>query len=607
MLSTHAWTLSEWQAAYANNQSPDELLNALIATLSAQEPDWISVLDSAGLDLALAELQVTLDAAGGDRGQLPLYGVPFAVKDNIDVLGFATTAACPEFSYQPTQDAQAVALLKAAGAIVVGKTNLDQFATGLVGTRSPYGSVPNPFDADYISGGSSSGSATVVARGLVPFALGTDTAGSGRVPAGLNNLVGLKGTCGAVSTRGVVPACQSLDCVTVFAQTLGDAEAVFRLAAQFDAEDPFSRRAPFAQAQSLGARPKLGIPQQPEWYGDTRQEEAWAAALSEWEQQAVELVPLDFSLLSELAALLYDGPWVAERDAAVGEFMRTQEDADGVNPVVRGIIGKAAGYTATDAFKGQYRRQALQREIEQQLVGIDALMVPTVPTFPTIAAVNADPVVRNSELGTYTNFVNFNDMCALAIPAGFRDDGLPFGVTLIARAWQDTALQSLAAGWLARQPRTLGATGKAVPVPEHRVADSAAPEAGMIRLAVVGAHLTGMPLNFQLTERDAVLVEQTHTAPEYRLFALANTTPPKPGLAWHPEADGRASIAVELWDMPTVNFGSFVDLIPPPLGIGTLRLDDGRLVKGFICEGQALGTAEDITGYGGWRAYVTAR
>lgn len=608
MLSTHAWTLTDWQAAYASGQSPDELLSALIANLSDQEPDWISILDSAGLKTALADLQVTLDTAGGDPGQLPLYGVPFAVKDNIDVLGFATTAACPEYAYQPTQDAHAVALLKAAGAIVVGKTNLDQFATGLVGTRSPYGPVPNPFDSDYISGGSSSGSATVVARGLVPFALGTDTAGSGRVPAGLNNLVGLKGTRGAVSIRGVVPACQSLDCLTVFAQTLGDADGVYRVAAQFDVKDPFSRPAPPVLAQSLGRRPRLGIPQQPNWYGDTRQEEAWAGVLSEWEQQSVELVPLDFSLLSELAALLYEGPWVAERDAAVGDFIRAHEDAIGVNPVVRGIIGKATAFTATDAFKGQYRRQALQREIEQQLADIDALMVPTAPTFPTIAAVNADPVVRNSELGTYTNFVNFNDMCALAIPAGFRGDGLPFGVTLIADAWQDRALQGLAAHWLARKPRTLGASGKAAPVSDpSSVSASDAPADGMIRLAVVGAHLTGMPLNDQLTDRDAVLIEQTHTAPEYRLFALANTTPPKPGLAWQPQSENSASIEIELWDMPAVNFGSFVDLIPPPLGIGTLRLHDGRLVKGFICEGEALTAAEDITRYGGWRAYVTER
>lgn len=606
MLNTRAWTLSDWQAAYSEGQTPEALLKPLLAKLNSKEPDWISVADSETLNNQLAALHNKLEAVGGDLGQLPLYGVPFAVKDNIDVAGFVTTAGCPEFAYQPTQDAEAVRLLRQAGAIVMGKTNLDQFATGLVGTRSPYGEVPNPFNPDYVSGGSSSGSATVVARGLVPFALGTDTAGSGRVPAGFNNLVGLKGTRGAVSIRGVVPACQSIDCVTVFAQTLGDADRVYSLVAHHDAEDPFSRPAPARSPASFGKRPRLGVPLNPDWFGDQQQAAAWEEALNAWQQQDVELIRLDFSLLFELAALLYEGPWVAERDAAVGEFIAAHADASGLDPVVSAIIGKANGYSATDAFRGQYRRLALQRDIARLLENIDALLVPTTPCFPSRQAVAQSPVTRNAELGAYTNFVNFNDMCALAVPAGFRTDGLPFGITLIARAWQDQALQQLAQQWLSRQPRTMGASDKPAPTPEWK--PRLQPEGSeYLRVAVVGAHLSGMPLNSQLTERSAVLVETTQTAPEYRLYALANTVLPKPGLAWQPEAEGRASIEVELWDMPVSEFGSFVALIPAPLGIGTLRLIDGRQVKGFICEGQALSDATDITHHGGWRAYLASQ
>lgn len=602
MTKTLAWTLSDWRTAYADGARPSVLLTDLIATLTTAGPALISVLDQEGLQTVLDELADRVQQLGGNHAQLPLYGVPFVVKDNIDAMGFPTTAGCAEFAYTPSEDAFAVAQLKAAGAIVVGKTNLDQFATGLVGTRSPYGAVPNSFDQDYISGGSSSGSATLVARGLVPFSLGTDTAGSGRVPAAFNNIVGLKGTRGALSIRGVVPACRSLDCVSIFALTLADAATVFNIAAVYDIDDPYSRPKPPAVNLSLGARPRIAVPDNPIWFDDELNAESWQRTLSQWQDMPADLVPLDFGALQELATLLYEGPWVAERHAAVADFMASHAEA--MNPVVRDIISKAHRFSATDCFNAQYRQAELRRDIELLLTDIDALLVPTAPTFPTLKSVAEQPVARNTELGTYTNFVNLSDMCALAVPAGFRADGLPFGITLIGRTWQDIALQQLAAQWLSIQPPTLGSTGKpGTPCPVSAPQSARAP-AGYIRVAVVGAHLSGMPLNSQLTERNAVLVEETQTAPHYRLHALANTTPPKPGL--EATASDGASIVVELWDMPEACFGSFVALIPAPLGIGTLTLLDGRTVKGFICEPRGLADARNITEFGGWRAYIAA-
>lgn len=601
MQNSVGWTLEEWQQVYLSGQEPATVLSNLLTGMDADDPAWISLLSMAQLKEECARLTDLLASTEGDLEQLPLFGVPFAVKDNIDALGFETTAGCAEFAYTPTQDAFVVARLKSLGAVMIGKTNLDQFATGLVGTRSPYGAVPNSFDGRYISGGSSSGSASVVARGFVPFALGTDTAGSGRVPAGLNNLVGLKGTRGAISIGGVVPACRSLDVVSIFALTLDDAATVFDLAAVYDPAEAYSRPVPNLLPQGFAATPRLGIPQLAEFKGDATNEQAWRKALADWERLGAELVPLDFAPFLELAALLYEGPWVAERHAAIADFMKQHFQA--MNPVVRGIITQAEQYSATDAFNANYRRAELLRQIEQSMDGLDALLVPTAPTFPTLEAVQANPVQRNSELGIYTNFVNLADLCALAIPAGFRADGLPFGVTLIGRAWHDKALQALAGSWLAQQNRSLGATGR--PAPASKMAKQQ-PVEEVIRVAMVGAHLTGMPLNGQLTERGAVLVEQTTTAPHYRLFALANTQPPKPGLQRTTAGEPGAAITVELWDMPMAYFGSFVGLIPQPLGIGSLELADGRWVKGFICEHWALEDATDITEFGGWRRYLSA-
>ncbi|MFA5677249.1 MAG: allophanate hydrolase [Pseudomonas sp.] len=591
MLQHVGWTLDEWRQAYRDGSlSPRSALHALRAQLQADDPAWIHIVSSAELDDQLDQLQTGADT-------LPLYGIPFVAKDNIDAAGLPTTAACPAFAYTASTDATSVARLRAAGAILLAKTNLDQFATGLVGTRSPYGAVPNSFNPTHVSGGSSSGSAVAVARGLVPFSLGTDTAGSGRVPAGFNNIVGLKPTRGRFSTQGVLPACRSLDCVSVFALSVDDAETVAGVLEGFDPADSYSRHAQ-QPARLLGPQPRFGIPAQPQWFGDHQAEAAWQAALAGFSNLPAELVELDFSPMLELAQLLYGGPWVAERYAAIQPFLATQ--AEQVDPVVRDILSQASRFSAIDTFQAEYRRAELTRQIHQLMGSVDALLVPTAPTLPTLDAVNADPITENSQLGLWTNFVNLADCSALALPAGLRADGLPFGITLIGMAWQDAALADIGRRWQAHAPWKRGTTDLPLPASQS---DSDVPE-GYTRLAVVGAHLQGMPLNSQLTERHARFVEATHSASHYRLYALPDTTPPKPGLI---RSAAGAPIAMELWDVPTQLFGSFVALIPAPLGIGTITLVDGREVKGFICEGAAIEGATDITHLGGWRAYIASR
>lgn len=589
MTSTLGWTISEWLEAYRSQGiTVRDALHSLRLQLDSNDSAWIYILSAEELDAQINALSST---------DLPLYGIPFAVKDNIDVAGIPTTAACPAFTYIPSEDATTIALLKKAGAIVVGKTNLDQFATGLVGTRSPYGAVPNSFKPDYVSGGSSSGSGVTVARGLVPFSLGTDTAGSGRIPAGFNNIVGLKPTKGRFSTTGVVPACRSLDCVSIFSLTVSDAETVAKVLTAFDSADGFSRTAPHASTY-FSSKPRFGIPLNPDWFGDKEAELAWKKSLSNAEALGAEIVPIDFTPMFTLAQLLYGGPWVAERHAAIATFM--QEHADEMNSVVRSIIEKAENFSATDAFLSDYRRADLAREIQSLMSGVDALLVPTSPRHPSIAEVEAEPILVNSQLGTYTNFVNLADCSALALPAVMRNDGLPFGITLIAPAWQDAALIKFGKIWQINADLNLGVTNRKA----CSVVSKNTPPEGYVRLAVVGAHLTGMPLNIQLQERKAVFVESTLTSSSYRLFALPNTTPPKPGLIRGKAGETGAEIIVELWDVPLEKFGSFVALIPAPLGIGTLTLEDGREVKGFICEGAAVEGATDITHLGGWRAYI---
>ncbi len=596
------WTLADWRAAYRSGRLKlNDVYDSLLP--DASDSAWIARIDETRLRTQLQQLEQRLAAVGGDISRLPLYGIPFAAKDNIDAAGWPTTAACPAFGYTAHEDATTIRRLREAGAILIGKTNLDQFATGLVGTRSPYGAVSNAFRGEYISGGSSAGSATVVARGLVPFSLGTDTAGSGRVPAAFNNIVGLKPTRGWLSTRGVVPACRTLDCVSVFALTVEDADEIASIAGGYDASDPYARTFPSTHGGPMHPRSpstplRLAVPDALEFFGDTQAQHAFARAVEAWRSFGAEIVAIDFSPFAQLAALLYEGPWVAERYAVAESLL--DSDPEAVQPVLRSILATAKNFSAVDAFRYEYRRAALARRIDDTLAGFNALLVPTTPSIYTIAEVNADPVRLNSRLGTYTNFTNLADLSALALPASFREDGLPAGITLIAQAWQDQALVELGKQWQQHVSLPLGATGRALTAVAKET--KLAPPATTVRLAVVGAHLTGMPLNHQLTSRGAVFIECCRTASTYQLYALANTTPPKPGLV-KVSSDG-APIEVELWDVPLDRFGSFVAEIPAPLGIGSLELEDGRIVKGFICEPLGFQNARDITSFGGWRAYL---
>jgi len=598
---TSGWTLAQWRRAYQEQGvSPEELISSLVSALPTDDPAWISVATPEQLKAQFAHLRTLLDAVGGNRSKLALFGVPFAAKDNIDAAGWQTTAACPEFAYEAGEDAFVIRQLRQAGAILVGKTNLDQFATGLVGTRSPYGITPNSFDPAYVAGGSSAGSASVVARGIVPFALGTDTAGSGRVPAAFNNIVGLKPTKGWVSNTGLVPACRTLDCITAFALKVEDAALAVSVMSGYDAADAYSRARPAGAAAHCPAQPRLAVPAQLEFFGDALAAANFAQAVEQLRAGGATLVEIDFAPFAELALLLYQGPWVAERHVAIEALLTTRPDA--VHPVVRSVIWQATRYTAADAFKAEYRRATLTRRIQDALTTVDALVVPSTPSIFTIEQSLQEPVKRNSELGTYTNFTNLADLSALALPAGLREDGLPAGITLIAPAWHDWSLVDFGLRWQAAQALPPGAPG-VVAAAERQPASHPAPRKDEIVVAVVGAHLRGMPLNHQLTSRGARFLEETQTvASDYRLFALPGTTPPKPGLKRTP-AQG-APIVVELWALTPHAFGEFTAEVPRPLGIGNVVLADGRTVKGFICEPAELEGATDITHFGGWRAYL---
>lgn len=586
------WTISEWHHAYQHQDIQLDDLYQYVSQFDQNDPAWISIASREVLSAQINALNEKEHAK-----QLPLYGIPVAIKDNIDVAGFATTAACKVLTQVKDQDAFVISRLKQAGAIIVGKTNLDQFATGLVGTRSPFGTVTNTFNPDYVSGGSSSGSASVVARGLVPIALGTDTAGSGRVPAGFNNIVGLKPSKGRFSNTGLMPACKSIDCISIFALTAIDAEIVGNIMEGYDTQDSYSRVNPQTAPAKFSQSLNFAIPAQLEFFADEQSKTAYENALQQLKALGATFTPIDFSAFSILAAQLYQGSWVAERTAAVTDLLKTNhQDFD---PTVLEIIQKGHQYSAVDAYQAEYLKQDLARFIQMQLAEFDALIVPTSPTIHRIEDMVTAPIENNSHFGTYTNFTNLADLSALAVPAGFRRDGLPFGITLIAPAWHDTALLDFAKTWQQHTNLPLGAFNKKLPQQEH----SQTVSAHHFRVAVVGAHLTGMPLNFQLTTRHAVHVETTHTSADYALYALPGTVPPKPGLARVDKHQGQ-KIVVELWDIPKARFGEFVAEIPTPLGMGNVELSDGRWVKGFICEPYGLNGATDISALGGWRAYI---
>jgi allophanate hydrolase len=547
--------------------------------------------------LAEAEALTKRDAA-----QLPLYGVPVAVKDNIDAQGMPTTAACPAFSYSPAHDSTAVAKLRAAGAIIIGKTNLDQFATGLVGVRSPYGIPVNPIRSDLIPGGSSSGSGVAVSAGLVPLALGTDTAGSGRVPAMLNNIVGLKPSLGLISTAGLVPACRTLDCISVFSLTVDDAMTALSVMAGPDGADPFSRTRPLAEVTAFPAHLRLGIPRNGQliFFGDKAAEKAHGEALQRWSSLGATLVEFDLEPFYETARLLYEGPWVAERYLVIRNMLASSPDS--IHPVTREITAAGARLTAADTFAALYRLQALRRIAERAFTNLDAVVLPTAPTAYSTAQVLANPIELNSRLGTYTNFVNLLDLCGLALPAAMRPDGIPFGITLLAPAGHDAQLASIGRVFHADTKLKMGAKGLTQP---QLAALPSGVNGDEIAIAVVGAHLSGMALNGELKTLGGRLLEEAVTAPDYTLYALS-TTPPKPGML-RVEAGKGSSIELELWALSAAAFGKFVAAIPPPLSIGTIRLTDGRDVKGFIVEPAAINGARDISRFGGWRAFMAEK
>ena len=572
-----ALTFESLRKQYADGADPADVVREIYRRIALRGKDavWIHLPP-------LAEILASIPT---DRN-LPLFGVPFAIKDNIDVAGWPTTAACREYAYLAKEDAPVVARLRAAGAIPIGKTNMDQFATGLVGTRSPYGIPCSVYDHRYISGGSSSGSAVAVAAGLAAFALGTDTAGSGRVPAAFNNIVGLKPTRGLLSTRGVVPACRSLDCVSIFATNATDARVVQSVAEGCDAQDAYSRSAPVSKSPAPTTF-RIGIPapDQLEFFDDIDAAALFQAAVSRCRDLGHQVVEIDFTPFRDTARLLYSGPWVAERLAAIEGF--TLHHADAMDPVVGKIIGGASSLSAVEAFKGMYELERLRKAAVDEWRKMDALLLPTTGTTYTIEEVLADPIRLNTNLGYYTNFVNLLDLCGIAVPAGFRrSNNLPFGVTFLAEAFQEDRVCSLARQFL-DEPAMPSACS------------------GLIPIAVVGAHLSGQPLNHQLTDRGGRLLKACRTAAHYRLYALANTTPPKPGLVKTPGLVG-PGVELEVWGLAPEAFGDFVAAVPGPMVIGTVDLKDGTSCKSFLCEPCALEGSEDITRFGGWRAYLAS-
>lgn len=579
------WTIQDWKTAYAQQQIQLDDLISYVDHLKNDDHAWIEI---ASHEQIQAQIEILKNK---DMNDLALYGVPFAVKDNIDVADFHTTAACQSAQYLATTDAVVIAQLKQAGAVVVGKTNLDQFATGLVGVRSPYGAVKNSFNPEYISGGSSSGSAVLVANGVVPFSLGTDTADSGRVPAGHNNIVGLKPTKGWFSNTGLIPACRTLDVISIFALTVDDAWQVAQLMQAYDETDIYSRQHPENVATRF-TKGKIAIPEQLEFYGDIEAEKAFQSAIKRAEKLGYQIESIDFSIFNLLAKALYNDAWVAERTIAVEKMVNRAQ----THPVIAEIIAQADQFTAVDALKAEYQRAELARKINLVLAKFDALMVPTAPTIYKISEVEADPFIKNSHMGAYTNFVNFADLSAIALPNVIRADGLPSGVTFIAQAWMDQALAHFAQTWQENTEFYLGTSTQRYQKTQQIESQHS------VQLAVVGAHLTGMPLNFQLTTRGGTLRKKTLSAAHYQLFALKNTHPPKPALQYL-QQDGQ-KIELEVWDIPLATFGEIVAEVPAPLGIGNVLLQDGTWVKGFICENYALTEAINISHFGGWRAYI---
>jgi len=594
MLKDLRFDIESLRAAYATGLQPAAVIDEIFRRIDETADD--------GIFLHLLDRDSLLERAAAlgpfDPLGTPLWGIPYAVKDNIDVAGAPTTAACPGYAYIGERDAFAVDVLAKAGAILIGKTNLDQFATGLVGLRTPYRAPKNAMDPAIVPGGSSSGSAVAVAQGIVSFALGTDTAGSGRVPAALNNIVGLKPTLGAISNSGVVPACRTLDTISVFALTVEDAFEVYRAAARFDENDPYAR--PIA-VPPLGLLPpsfRVGVPDAAsrEFFGDDLQAESYARALTDIEALGGTIDEIDFGPFFDVARMLYEGAWVAERYTVIEGLLH--DDPDALHPTTRAIVEGATSYSASDAFRGFYRLQELKRRAEPVVERVDLLCVPSVPTFYTVAELHIDPIGPNSRLGTYTNFVNLMDMCGIAVPTAARADGRPGSVTLLAKAGHDAQIAAIASALHRRSDTLLGATGWPIP---DAPALPAGPAPEEIALAVVGAHMSGLPLNREMTGLGARFLCQGKTAPVYRLYNLPGGPPFRPGLI---RDENGSAIALEVWALPAARFGEFMRGVPRPLAIGSVTLNNGEEVKGFLCEPSGLTAADDITDYGGWRPFI---
>jgi allophanate hydrolase len=587
-LAAHSFEIADLHASYAKGVAATSVIDEVLRR--------IAVVNDPGIFISLLSREQLVCQIQGlgefDPVGKPLWGIPFAVKDNIDVDGVETTAACPAFAYLPDCDAVCIARLKQAGAIMIGKTNLDQFATGLVGLRTPYPVPRNAVDPAIVPGGSSSGSAVAVAHRIVGFSLGTDTAGSGRVPAALNNIVGLKPTIGAISATGVVPACRTIDTISIFANTVEDAWKVYENAAAFDPADPYSRVTVTGRIGVIPPHFKVAVPDQAsiEFFGDECQRQSFASSIGTLEELGAEIQEVDFAPFYHVAKLLYEGPWLAERYSVAGPIL--EKSLDSVHPVTAGIISAARNYSAVDTFVAQYQVKALRRELEPLLKSVFAVCVPSIPAFCTVADVESDPVGSNARLGTYTNFVNLLDMCGITFPVAQRPDGRPGSLTCLSTESRDAQMASLAVA-------VRNAIANSGRLADAAIADPVGDTE--MELAAVGAHMSGLPLNHELTRLGARFLRKSMSAPGYRLFALAGGPPARPGMV---RDHAGSQIELEVWAVPKARFGEFMCGIPAPLGIGTIGLEDGQMVKSFLCETAGLVDATDITNFGGWRAYL---
>ena len=597
MLSNLPFTLSSLCESYASGTCPTAIIDEIFNRLnSVNDPGiFIHLRDQNSLRNEAAAL-------GSFDPDMPLWGIPFVAKDNIDVAGIPTTAACPEYAYTPTVDAFVITKLRAAGAILIGKTNLDQFATGLVGLRTPYSAPLNAIDPEIVPGGSSGGSGVIVGHGIVTFSLGTDTAGSGRVPAALNNIVGLKPTLGALSASGVVPACRTLDTVSIFAMTVDDAYAVFATARGFDPSDAYSKHFKHQNLTRYPMPVRIGVPDSAtiKFYGDKIQQDAFDRDIAILADSGATIIYVNFSPFYAIAEMLYEGAWVAERYTVIEDLLMKNPDA--IHLVTSKIIRHSESLSAADAFRGIYRLAELKRAAEPLMAELDMICVPTIPTFCTVSDLKKDPVTPNSMLGTYTNFVNLLDLCGITVPTAPRSDHRPASVTLLAAAGKDAAVATIAREFESDCFRNMGATAHPVPNPAV-LPDSPSDQ---IELAVCGAHMKGLPLNWQLTDLGATFARKAQTSTDYTLYALPDCQPARSGLVRTNGPEGR-EIALEVWSLPKIAFATLITLIPAPLVIGSIELSNGSFVKGFLCETSGINGAKDITNFGDWRLFLAQK